>query len=56
VALARSDSIRYVARHLDADFFQRMKMFRKIAARFEKLVARFRGFAYPIARILIMKD
>ena len=40
------DSTRYRARHLVENFFQRMKIFRRVASRFEKLDGRFLGFVY----------
>lgn len=40
------DSIRYFARHLVENLFQRMKIFRRVATRFEKLDERFLGFIY----------
>jgi transposase len=40
------DSTRYFARHLVENLFQRMKIFRRIATRFEKLDERFLGFIY----------
>ena len=40
------DSMRYFARHLVENLFQRMKIFRRVATRFEKLDERFLGFIY----------
>jgi hypothetical protein len=40
------DSTRYFARHLVENLFQRMKIFRRVATRFEKLDERFLGFIY----------
>jgi transposase len=40
------DSTRYRARHLVENLFQRMKIFRRVASRFEKLDGRFLGFVY----------
>jgi len=40
------DWARYFARHLVENLFQRMKIFRRVATRFEKLDARFMGFVY----------
>jgi transposase len=40
------DLARYFARHLVENLFQRMKIFRRIATRFEKLDERFMGFVY----------
>ena len=37
------DSTRYIARHLVENFFQRMKIFRRVATRFEK---RFMAFVH----------
>ena len=38
------DSTRYIARHLVENLFQRMKIFRRAATRFEKLDKRFMAF------------
>jgi transposase len=40
------DEARYLARHLVENLFQRMKIFRRVATRFEKLDERFIGFVY----------
>ncbi len=40
------DAARYCARHLVENLFQRMKIFRRVATRFEKLDERFMGFVY----------
>jgi len=40
------DLTRYCARHLVENLFQRMKIFRRVATRFEKLDERFMGFVY----------
>ena len=40
------DLARYAARHLIENLFQRMKIFRRVATRFEKLDERFMGFVY----------
>jgi len=40
------DKARYSARHLVENLFQRMKIFRRVATRFEKLDVRFIGFVY----------
>ena len=40
------DSVRYRARHLVENLFQRMKIFRRIATRFEKLDERFMAFVH----------
>ena len=40
------DRARYIARHLVENLFQRMKIFRRVATRFEKLDERFMGFIY----------
>ena len=40
------DWTRYFARHLVENLFQRMKIFRRVATRFEKLDERFLGFIY----------
>ncbi len=37
---------RYIARHLVENLFQCMKIFRRVATRFEKLDERFMGFVY----------
>ena len=40
------DWARYLARHLVENLFQRMKILRRVATRFEKLDERFMGFIY----------
>ena len=40
------DRHRYEVRHLVENLFQRMKVFRRIATRFDKLDIRFLGFVY----------
>ena len=40
------DKHRYKARHLVENLFQRMKVFRRVATRFEKLDIRFLGFVH----------
>lgn len=40
------DSMRYLARHLVENLFQRMKIFRRVATRFEKLDHRLMGFVH----------
>ena len=40
------DKHRYKARHLVENLFQRMKVFRRVATRFDKLDIRFLGFVY----------
>ena len=42
------DSTRYFARHLVENLFQRMKIFRRVATRFEKLDQHFLGFIYMV--------
>ena len=43
------DSKRYIARHLVENLFQRMKIFRRVATRFEKLDKRFTAFVHIVA-------
>ena len=45
------DSTRYIARHLVENFFQRMKIFRRVATRFEKLDKRFMAFVHIVGII-----
>jgi len=40
------DKERYKARHLVENLFQRMKVFRRVATRFDKLDIRFLGFVH----------
>jgi transposase len=40
------DWARYMVRHLVEDLFQRLKIFRRVATRFEKLNGRFMGVVY----------
>ena len=40
------DKARYKARHLVENLFQRMKVFRRVATRFDKLDTRYLGFVY----------
>lgn len=40
------DKHRYKARHLVENLFQRMKVFRRVATRFDKLDIRFMGFVH----------
>jgi transposase len=40
------DSVKYRARHLIENLFQRLKVFRRVATRFEKLDERFLGFVH----------
>ncbi len=40
------DKERYKARHLVENHLQRMKVFRRVATRFDKLDARYLGFAH----------
>ena len=40
------DTHRYKARHLIENLFQRMKVFRRVATRFDKLDVRFLGFVH----------
>ena len=40
------DWYRYRARHLVENLFQRMKVFRRVATRFDKLDIRFLGFVH----------
>jgi transposase len=40
------DKERYKARHLVENLFQRMKVFRRVATRFDKLDVRYLGFVY----------
>ena len=40
------DLARYLARHLIENLFQRVKIFRRVATRCEKLDERFMGFIY----------
>lgn len=40
------DRARYLARHLVENLFQRMKIFRRVATRFESLNGRFMGFVH----------
>ncbi len=43
------DAVKYRARHLVENLFQRMKIFRRVATRFDKLDRRFMGFVYTAA-------
>ena len=43
------DKDRYKARHLVENLFQRMKVFRRVASRFDKLDERYLGFVYIAA-------
>ena len=40
------DAARYRARHLIENLFQRLKVFRRVATRLEKLDSRFMGFLF----------
>ena len=40
------DKLRYKTRHLVEDLFQRMKIFRRVATRYDKLNERFLGFVH----------
>ena len=40
------DRLRYKARHLVENLFQRMKVFRRVATRFDKLDTTFLGFVH----------
>lgn len=42
------DSIKYRARHLIENLFQRMKIYRRIATRYEKLDTRFLSFVHLV--------
>lgn len=42
------DNHRYKARHLVENLFQRMKAFRRVATRFDKLDTRFLGFVHIV--------
>ena len=42
------DSTRYIARYLVENLFQRMKIFRRFATRFEKLDERFMAFVHIV--------
>lgn len=40
------DKLRYKTRHLVENLFQRMKIFRRVATRYDKLDERFLGFVH----------
>ena len=46
------DALKYRARHLVENLFQRMKVYRRIATRYEKLDSRFLGIVYLVGTMI----